>query len=330
MKSFIAFVFMMVFVLGVVSGMGIFLTFSFPPPVKEKRFEIVVIPAGATMKDVADILQERNLILHKSLFSFAARLQGADTQIKSGEYQFYNQSLPLDILGKLIRGEQVKYSVTIPEGYTIVEIAELFDYMGLADKETFIALANDPAFIASLGIDEPTLEGRLFPDTYKFVRNIGEEAVIRRMVRRFNAVFTDEMKARAEELGFSVQEIVTLASMIEKETADRSEKFLISAVFHNRLERNMRFQCDPTVIYGLENYNGRLSKEDLRTYTPYNTYVINGLPVNPIANPGRESLLAALYPADVDYLYFVSKNNGTHYFSKSLSEHNRAVNEYQR
>jgi UPF0755 protein len=150
------------------------------------------------------------------------------------------------------------------------------------------------------------------------------------MVNLFNAVFTEEMKRRADELGLSFQEILTVASMIEKETAVRREKSLISAVFHNRLARNMRFQCDPTVIYGLDNFTGQLTKEDLQTYTPYNTYVINGLPPTPIANPGLESIRAALYPAAVDYLYFVSKNDGTHHFSKSLAEHNRAVNKYQR
>lgn len=330
MKRIFAFVCMMVSVVGTVAAAGWFLAFSLPPPVTEKRTEIIDIPAGATMRDVAEILHKRKLIRHKGLFILAARLQGADTQIKSGEYQVYNQTLPLDILDKLIRGEQVKYSVTIPEGYTIAQIAELYDSMGLADKEAFITLTNDPAFIATFDIDAPTLEGRLFPDTYKFVRSVAEEEVIRRMVMRFNTVFTDKMKARAKKMGFSIQEIVTLASMIEKETGDRSEKPVISAVFHNRLARDMRFQCDPTVIYGLKNYSGRLSTEDLKTYTPYNTYVIKGLPLTPIANPGLESLMAALYPADVGYLYFVSKNDGTHHFSRSLSEHSRAVNEYQR
>ncbi len=329
MKNFFAFMFMLVFVIGLIAAVGFFLTFSIPPSVKEKQFEIVMIPAGATMKDVADLLHERNLIRHKVLFSLVARLRGADTQIKSGEYQLSNQMLPLQILGKLIRGEQVKYSVTVPEGFTLAQIAELYAAMKMADKETFIALANNPQFIATLGIEEETLEGRLFPDTYKFVRNISEEHIIRRMVRRFDALFSEKMKARAEALGFSVQEIITLASMIEKETADGTEKPLISAVFHNRLARKMRFQCDPTVIYGMNNFTGRLTKEDLGTYTPYNTYVIKGLPPSPISNPGLESIMAALYPADVDYLYFVSKNDGTHHFSKTLAEHNQAVSLYQ-
>ncbi|HNR12011.1 MAG TPA: endolytic transglycosylase MltG, partial [Thermodesulfobacteriota bacterium] len=185
-------------------------------------------------------------------------------------------------------------------------------------------------FITSLGIKEGTLEGRLYPDTYKFVRNVKEEEIIRRMVKRFNGVFTEAMRQRANELGLSTQEILTLASMIEKETGAVNEKPLISAVFHNRLKRNMRFQCDPTVIYGLDNFTGNITKKELQTFTPYNTYVIEGLPPTPIANPGVESIRAALYPSKVDYLYFVSKNNGTHHFSRTMPEHNRAVDSYQR
>jgi len=330
MKECIAAVVMLAIVTSLIAIAGFFLAFSIPPSFGEKRYEIVTIPAGATMKDVTRLLGKHRLIRHETLFWVIARLRGVDTQIKSGEYQFSTHMLPLEILDKLIRGEQIKYSVTIPEGYTIVQIAELYAAMNLAQKEKFIALAHDPAFIARLGIDQPTLEGRLYPDTYKFVRNFGEEDIIRRMVRRFDTVFTGEMEQRAATLGFSVQEIITLASMIEKETADRSEKPLISAVFHNRIKHNMRFQCDPTVIYGLESFNGRLTSRDLRTFTPYNTYVIKGLPLTPIANPGLESILAALYPAPVDYLYFVSKNNGTHYFSSTLSEHNKAVATYQK
>jgi len=238
--------------------------------------------------------------------------------------------LPDEILDKLVRGEQIRYSITIPEGLTLVQTASLFEKMGLANKERFIQLATDPEFIASLGMDEETLEGYLFPDTYKFIRNIKEKNIIRMMVKRFNEIYNQEFRKRQQELGFTRREIITLASMIEKETAYSKEKPLISAVFHNRLKRNMRLQCDPTVIYGLNNFSGRLTKKDLMTYTPYNTYLIKGFPPTPIANPGLDSIRAALYPAKVDYLYFVSKNNGTHYFSSTLTEHNQAVYKYQK
>lgn len=330
MKKPIILILMVALVIGIPTVLGLYLSLSLPPPPGGKQSGIILIPNGATMKDVASILHSRNLIRHKTLFVLYARMFGLDTQIKSGEYQFARKMIPYDILKKLIRGEQVKYSITVPEGYTVEQIADLYASVGLADRDQLIALSTDSEFITSLGIEAGALEGRLYPDTYKFVRYVKEEEIIRRMVKRFNSIFTDEMKHRTAELGFSEQEILTLASMIEKETGYAHEKPLVSAVFHNRLRRNMRFQCDPTVIYGLDNFSGSLTKEDLQTFTPYNTYVIDGLPPTPIANPGVDSINAALYPARVNYLYFVSKNDGTHYFSHSLAEHNRAVTLYQR
>jgi len=329
-KRLIGFIALILLAIGVPLVAGLFISFALPPPGGEQQNTIIIIPNGATMREVAQSLYERDLIRHRTIFWIYARISGADTKIKSGEYQFARGMISYDILNKLIRGEQIKYSITIPEGYTLVQIAELYDTMKLADRERFITLATDPEFITSLGIKEGTLEGRLYPDTYKFVRNVKEEEIIRRMVKRFNGVFTEAMRQRANELGLSTQEILTLASMIEKETGAVNEKPLISAVFHNRLKRNMRFQCDPTVIYGLDNFTGNITKKELQTFTPYNTYVIEGLPPTPIANPGVESIRAALYPSKVDYLYFVSKNNGTHHFSRTMPEHNRAVDSYQR
>ena len=159
---------------------------------------------------------------------------------------------------------------------------------------------------------------------------MGEESILRKMVARFNEMFKQQYEKRAQELNMSREEVVTLASIVEKETSDSSERHLIAAVFHNRLKRGMLLQSDPTVIYGLKDFNGNLTKEDLKTKTPYNTYLIRGLPPQPIANPGEESIRAVLYPSPKNYLYFVSKNDGTHHFSASLKEHNRAVNRYQR
>jgi UPF0755 protein len=159
---------------------------------------------------------------------------------------------------------------------------------------------------------------------------MGEDAILREMVSRFNDVYSDTYRKRADELGLSQTEVITLASIIEKETSDPSERYVIGAVFHNRLKKGIPLQSDPTVIYGIKNFNGNLTKEDLQAESPYNTYLLKGLPPQPIANPGEESIKAALYPSPDRYLYFVSKNNGTHHFSTTLEGHNRAVDTYQR
>ena len=180
-----------------------------------------------------------------------------------------------------------------------------------------------------MGIPGKTVEGYLFPETYFFQKQASAEKIIRAMIGRFKSVFTKEWKNRAQELGFSVHEIVTLASIIEKETGVAKERSIISSVFHNRLEKGIRLASDPTVIYGIENFDGNLTRQDLRTRTPYNTYTNYGLPPGPIANPGKAALEAALYPADTPYLYFVAKPDNTHHFSTTLAEHNRAVRKYQ-
>jgi len=330
MKSFVSTVVMLGLILGTLGMLSLFLSLSIPPSEEEEVVEIVTIPVGATMGQVTGVLKAKGVIRSRALFSTVARWRGVDIHIKAGEYQFSNRMLPGEVLNKLVRGEQIKYSITIPEGLTLTRIADLYSARNLADKDRFVQLATDPSFAATLGIEQENLEGYLYPDTYKFIRNIGEANIIRRMVKRFNEFYLEQFKERERELNLSRREIVTLASLIEKETARSDEKPLISAVFHNRLKRNMRLRCDPTVIYGLDNFTGNLTKRDLTTYTPFNTYLIDGLPPTPIANPGIDSIRAALYPADVDYLYFVSKNDGTHFFSATLSEHNRAVQEYQR
>jgi UPF0755 protein len=330
MKNLLISITMLGMVLGTLAVLSLSLSLSIPPTDGEEVVEVVTIPAGATMSQVTDLLKAKGIIRSRALFTAVARWSGVDIHIKSGEYQFSNRMLPRDVLNKLIRGEQIKYSITIPEGLTLVRIAELYNEMELADKEKFTELATDPNFAASLGVEQENLEGYLYPDTYKFIRNLGERNIIRGMVTRFNEIYHDQFREREAELNFSRREVVTLASLIEKETAYSEEKPLIAAVFHNRLKRKMRLQCDPTVIYGLDSFTGKLKRRDLKTYTPFNTYLIDGLPPTPIANPGINSIRAALYPADVDYLYFVSKNDGTHFFSATFSEHNRAVRKYQR
>jgi UPF0755 protein len=220
--------------------------------------------------------------------------------------------------------------VTIPEGYNIKMIAELLEDLGLAQKDKFLELCSDESFLKELGIEGPSVEGFLFPETYFFAKGIGEREIIKTMANRFKSVFTPLMAERIKEIGYSLFEIVTMASLIEKETAIKEEMPKIAAVFYNRLKGKIRLQCDPSVIYGLPHYDGDLTKKDLATYHPYNTYRISGLPRGPIANPGKDALMAALYPANVNYKYFVSKNNGSHYFSETLQQHNKAVWKYQK
>jgi UPF0755 protein len=216
----------------------------------------------------------------------------------------------------------------IPEGFTVRQVARRLSDWGLVDYETFIARARDPRLLQALGIQGGSVEGYLYPETYIFTRSMGEEEIIRYMVRQFRKRQRPEWEKEAEKKGLALEEVITLASIIEKEGGLPEEKPLVSAVFHNRLKRGMKLQSDPTVIYGLEDFDGNLKKSHLRKNMPYNTYVHKGLPPGPICNPGLDSIEAALYPATVPYLYFVARNDGSHYFSTTLSHHREAVLKY--
>jgi UPF0755 protein len=238
---------------------------------------------------------------------------------------------PRDILSKLRTGQVVLHPVTIPEGFTIAQIAEVLDLKGVTDIKEFVRLAHDPDFIlTALKLELPSLEGYLFPNTYHIARHTTAKDVITVLVENMWRIFTPEFRARAQDIHMTVHEVLTLASVIEKETGVDEERELVSSVFHNRLKRGIPLQSDPTVIYGMSLFDGNLKKRDLDKVGPYNTYRVAGLPPGPIANPGEHSIRAALYPAPTPYLYFVSRNNGTHEFSATLAEHNRAVEKYQR
>ncbi len=289
----------------------------------------IEIPRGAGFSRITGLLEEAGLIKHKKLFYLLAKLKDAPTNIRAGEYEMDSSMSPTDAINKLVKGNIKGYRVPIPEGFNIRQIAARLTSSDLINEEEFIKAASDLQFVSSLGIQGVSVEGYLFPDTYIFDRSMDEKGIIKLMVNRFRQVATPDMLKRAAELGLTTEESVTLASIIEKEGGPKEEKALISAVFHNRLRGGMRLQSDPTVIYGIKDFDGNITKKHLRSKTSYNTYRIWGLPAGPITNPGRDSLLAALYPADVPYLYFVSKNNGSHHFSTNLASHNKAVFKYQ-
>ncbi len=290
----------------------------------------VVIPEGATFTQAAILLEREQLIRSRSVFLLLGKSQEVDRKIHPGEYVFHAAMPPAEILSKLLAGRVVLHAVTIPEGYTLNQIADVLDAQHITNRKEFVSLASDKSFMKTLGLDADSAEGYLYPDTYRFARPTAAKDVIRAMVDQFDRVMTQEWKARAKAIHLTVHQVLTLASVIEKETGAGDERPQISAVFHNRLRKNIPLQSDPTVIYGLPNYDGNLRKKDLSHPSPYNTYRWAGLPPAPIASPGAGAIRAALYPVPSTHLYFVSRNDGTHQFSTTLAEHNRAVEKYQK
>jgi UPF0755 protein len=314
----------------------------FKPPSATFKTKVITIKKGMHLKKISTMLEQEGIIRNRDVFIGITTLLGKKTRIKAGEYEFHTRMSPLKVLNVLVKGQVKLHLVTIPEGYTLSQIAQYLEDLNIIEKEPFLQKASSPGFIASLDLSNPylnqhgsgrtlsTLEGYLFPDTYYLVKEMPPEEVIKMMIRQFKNVFGPELESIASQLGISQREAVILASIIEKETSLPEEKPLISAVFHNRLKKRIPLQSDPTVIYGIKNFDGNLTREDLLTPTPYNTYLKYGLPPTPICNPGKDSILAALHPAPVPYLYFVSKNDGSHYFSSNIEDHNRAVWKYQK
>jgi len=291
---------------------------------------VVEVAPGTPFSRVSADLAGRGLIKNARAFQALAILKRVQNQVQVGEFELSANMTAGEILSALTRGRSIQYAVTIPEGHRISEIAAVLEEKGLAGRESFIALSRDPEVIASYGLDAPGLEGYLFPDTYHFSKFTPERTILNVMVATFKErAMLPEVLERAQALNLSLHQAVTLASLIEKETGVAEERPLISSVFHNRLAINMKLQTDPTVIYALENFDGNLRKKDLFIDSPYNTYRYPGLPPGPIANPGLESILAALSPAKTDYLFFVSRQDGSHQFSTNLPDHNRAVSKYQ-
>ncbi|MFH0844272.1 MAG: endolytic transglycosylase MltG [Pseudomonadota bacterium] len=318
----------LLFLIMVFLSMG-FGLFFITPAKKGASKQVVIVKNGSTVEEVARELEKRKIISSRISFKLWARMKGVTKKIKAGEYLLSPNMPPIKILEILNKGAVITHAVTIPEGYTRKQIGQLLDKENLADKDEFLSLTEKPLFLKKYGISGQTLEGYLYPDTYRFARGVPVSSIIEAMVKRFLQVI-GPLKGRADELKMELKEVIILASIIEKETGRSEERPLIASVFLNRLRRNMSLGSDPTVIYGMDGFNGNLTRKDLETPTPYNTYILQGLPAGPIGNPGLEAIKAVLYPAKTDYLYFVSKNDGSHHFSRTLSEHNRAVQVYQK
>jgi UPF0755 protein len=290
------------------------------------------VEPGQPSSSIARALQADGIVRDQRLFIAALRLKKALNRLQAGEYLFSEPESTFDVIDRLAAGDIYYLSVTIPEGLTITETAALLSEKGLGDADAFGTAFEDGKLVASLDPEAVTLEGYLFPETYRFPRNPAPDDVARAMVDRFVQVFDEARRAQAATLELDVREVVTLASIVEKETGLAEERPLISSVFWNRLKRRMALQSDPTIIYDLKRqgrYDGNLRREDLKWESPYNTYLSPGLPPGPIASPGQAAIDAVLFPADTSYLYFVSKNDGSHHFSSTLREHSNAVRKYQ-
>ncbi|MCP4906274.1 MAG: endolytic transglycosylase MltG [bacterium] len=298
-------------------------------PVAARRLAFEV-ESGDSLGRVAATLEAEGMIRSAKVTRWFAESENIASQLKIGEYALSaSQSTP-EILDVLVRGRVQTHPVVIPEGLRAAEIADRMAAAGLADRDTFLAIALDPGSPERFGVEGPSLEGYLFPDTYRFARGVPEERIIEAMVGEFLQVYR-ELVPDPSAVELSMREHVTLASIVEKETGVAIERALIAAVFLNRMKRGMRLQTDPTVIYGIANFDGNIKRIHLEDASnPYNTYKIRGLPPGPIANAGRDALRAVLEPAESPYLFFVSRNDGTHIFAKSYAEHEANVDRYQR
>ncbi len=296
---------------------------------KEGEIADIIIPHGSSLAHVSEILNEQGVIDQPLLFKLLLRFTGGTSRVRAGEFRFRKNSRVIDAMWVIYHDTPIVHQVTIPEGFNVRQIAALLIAEKLVDEKRFLDLTLTSQAAKKYSLSSPNLEGFLYPDTYAFSKVDGEEKIIDQMVQHFLEIYKRDLRADAEAQKVSLLDLVTLASIIEKETGVDSEREKVSSVFHNRLKKKMKLQSDPTTIYGLKDYKGKIHKKDLLTYTPYNTYTIPALPPGPISNPGEASLKAALHPATTKYLYFVSNNLGSHIFSETYEQHSRHVNNYQ-
>jgi UPF0755 protein len=294
--------------------------------------QFVEVPSGASTREIGRRLIDAGVIRDDLGFRLATWWSGEGRSLQAGEYRFDRPLSPLEVVDTVARGAVYGRRITFPEGLTIPEMARIFESQGFGPAAAFTQAARNESLIADLDPAAADLEGYLFPETYALPRGTAASALVEIMVRRFRDVYTPELRARAEAAGLNTRQLVTLASLVEKETGQGSERPLVAAVYRNRMKIGMGMQADPTVIYALQKagrYDGNISRDDLQFDSPYNTYRYAGLPPGPIAAPGSAAIAAAAAPADVPYLYFVSRNDGSHVFSTTLDEHNRNVQRFQ-
>lgn len=292
----------------------------------------VDIPPGTGAATIARRLQEAGIVRDAATFQAAVSWTGQSRQLQAGEYRFDRPTAAVDVVNRLARGDVYARPITFPEGLTIVEMSALYESRGFGPAAGFRAAARDAARVRDLDPDAADLEGYLFPDTYALPRSTPPARLVAQMVERFRSVYSDDLRRAAQAQGLTTREVVTLASLVEKETAREDERPLVAAVYRNRLKIGMALQADPTVVYALRaagRYDGNIRRQDLLFDSPYNTYRHAGLPPGPIAAPGEASIRAVLEPASVSYLYFVSRNDGSHVFARTLAEHNRNVRRFQ-
>jgi len=285
----------------------------FPSEENSSIQKIINIPPGSNAQEIVHILEENQIIRKNNyIFRVLIKLSKLEERLKYGEYNLSPAMDMFQILEKLVRGEVILYKITIPEGYTCIRIAELLEIKEILEQESFLNLVKN---------GEKSWEGYLFPDTYEVPKGYGSENMLKLLLSNFNHLVDKKLKDKAEEIGFSMDEIITLASIIEKETKFTEEMKRVSAVFHNRLKKDMKLQSCATIQYILVKPKEKLEESDLKIDSPYNTYLYPGLPPGPICNPGLDPIKAALEPADEDYLYFVLGEDGRHIFSKTYEEH---------
>ena len=309
--------------------MGVYVHKIYHNPLKESSVNnssIIIIPRGSTFDSVTAKIRDKGLLPHPRLYDFLAARLEVYNRVQSGEFQIQHHWNTYELLKFLVSGKSLLHRVTIPEGNNFKDSAARLIMANLANRDIIFPLKHNLELIRKTGVPEAkSLEGFLFPETYFFSRAQTEKQILSVMIAQYRKVFNDNFRMRAKEIGMNEYDLLKLASIIEKETGEDSERSIIASVFHNRLKLRMRLDSDPTVIYGIEDFDGNLTRKHLRKHSPYNTYRIYGLPPTPISNPGKASILGALYPAENNFLYFVARGDGSSKFSKTLSEHNKAV-----
>ncbi len=315
-------------------GGGLLASKLLSPAQSDSKLKIVIdVSRRQSPKEIAKILESKGIVRSASDFFWAGKITRRWGRLKAGEYEVSPSMTPLELLSILTSGISVNHPITVREGENMYEIATDLGTKTLASAERFLELCKDTKFMLTLGFTAPlppTLEGYLFPDTYFINRTMSPEDIVRSMVKHANAIWGPKEAERAKALGLTRHQVVTLASVIEKETGAPQERPMISSVFHNRLKKRMRLQSDPTTIYGIwEHYDGNIHRSDLLAKNDYNTYSVPALPIGAISNPGREAIQAALFPAESEFLFFVSHNDGTHEFTRTFGDHTAAVKKFQ-